>query len=70
MSVPRRWTFKDTLSDSPSDMFELESEVFRTMFEMPRGDSSAEGETDEAPIVLPSVTVSEMEALLNFFYFR
>ena len=51
-------------------MFELESEVFRTMFDIPQGDGVAEGETDETPIVLPSVTVLEMEALLNFFYFR
>ena len=48
----------------------MESEVFKSMFEMPRGDSSAEGETDESPIVLPSVSVLEMEALLKFFYFR
>jgi len=40
------------------------------MFEIPQGDTKAEGETDEAPIVLPSVSVPEMEALLNFFYFR
>lgn len=41
------------------------------MFEIPQGDSgSIEGETDESPIFLPSVTVPEMEALLNFFYFR
>ncbi|KAF9642122.1 hypothetical protein BDM02DRAFT_3124829, partial [Thelephora ganbajun] len=40
------------------------------MFGIPQGDDSAEGETDQSPIVLPSVTVSEMEALLNFFYFR
>ena len=51
-------------------MFELESEIFRTMFDIPQGDGVAEGETDETPIVLPSVTVLEMEALLNFFYFR
>lgn len=51
-------------------MFELESEVFRTMFEIPQGDGSTEGEADETPIVLPSVSVPEMEALLNFFYFR
>ena len=62
--------FKDTIPDPPPDMFEMESEVFKTMFEMPRGDSSVEGETDESPIVLPSVKVPEMEALLNFFYFR
>jgi hypothetical protein len=58
------------MADSPPDMFELESEVFRTMFEIPQGDRSAEGETDESPIVLPSVSIPEMEALLNFFYFR
>ena len=58
------------MSDSPPDMFEMESEVFRTMFEIPQGDSSPEGETDDSPIVLPSVTVREMEALLTFFYFR
>ena len=40
------------------------------MFEIPQGDKDVEGETDELPIVLPSVTVAEMEALLNFFYFR
>jgi len=51
-------------------MFELESEVFKSMFEIPQGDNSTEGETDESPIVLPSVRVPEMEALLNFFYFR
>jgi len=51
-------------------MFEMESEVFKTMFEVPQGDGVAEGETDESPIVLPSVSVAEMEALLKFFYFR
>lgn len=50
-------------------MFELESEVFKSMFEIPQG-ADAEGETDESPIVLPSVSVPEMEALLTFFYFR
>ena len=40
------------------------------MFKIPQGDNIAEGETDESPIVLPSVSVSEMEALLSFFYFR
>lgn len=51
-------------------MFEMESEVFRTMFEVPQGTGIVEGETDQSPIVLPSVSVSEMEALLKFFYFR
>jgi hypothetical protein len=58
------------MADFPLDMFELESEVFRTMFEIPQGDSSVEGETDESPIVLPSVSIPEVEALLSFFYFR
>ena len=40
------------------------------MFELPQGENIVEGETDESPIVLPSVSVSEMVALLNFFYFR
>ena len=40
------------------------------MFEIPQGDNTVEGETDESPIVLPSVSIAEMEALLNFFYFR
>jgi hypothetical protein len=40
------------------------------MFEIPQGDSKVEGETDELPIVLPSVSVAEIEALLTFFYFR
>ena len=40
------------------------------MFELPQGENSVEGETDESPIVLPSVSVPEMVALLNFFYFR
>jgi len=66
----RRQTFKDTVPNSPPDFFEMESEVFKSMFEMPRGDGTAEGETDEFPIILPSVSVLEMEALLNFFYFR
>jgi hypothetical protein len=70
MSDSRRKPFRDTVSDSPPDMFEMESEVFKTMFEMPAGDTGAEGETDELPIVLPSVSVPEMEALLRFFYFR
>lgn len=48
----------------------MESEVFKTMFEIPQGGTGAEGETDESPIVLPSVSVQEMEALLKFFYFR
>ena len=48
----------------------MESEVFETMFGVPQGDCVVEGETDESPIVLPSVSVSEMEALLKFFYFR
>jgi len=64
MSVSPRHTLEDTVSDSPPDMFELESEMFRTMFR------SAEGETDESPIVLQSVSVPEVEALLTFFYFR
>ena len=51
-------------------MFEFESAVFRSMFDIPQGDRSAEGQTDESPIVLPSVSVPEMEALLKFFYFR
>jgi len=58
------------MPDFASDIFELESEVFRTMFEIPQGDRRSEGEADETPIVLPSVTVPEMEVLLNFFYFR
>lgn len=70
MSDFRRQTFEDTVSNPPPDFFEMESEVFKSMFEMPRGDNTAEGETDEFPIVLPSVSVPEMEALLNFFYFR
>jgi hypothetical protein len=48
----------------------MESEVFRNMFEVPQGDNKVEGDTDESPIILPSVTVQEIEALLNFFYFR
>jgi hypothetical protein len=40
------------------------------MFQIPQGDNGAEGEADESPIVLPSVSVPEMESLLNFFYFR
>ena len=55
---------------SPPDIFKLESEVFRTMFEIPQGDGITEGEADETPIVLPSVSVPEMEILLKFFYFR
>jgi len=70
MSDSRRQPSKDIVSDSPPDLFEMESEVFKTMFEIPQGDSSAEGETDESPIVLPSVTVPEIEVLLKFFYFR
>jgi len=71
MSVSRRYTSEDTVYDPPPppDMFELESEVFKSMFEIPQG-ADAEGETDESPIVLPSVSVPEMEALLTFFYFR
>jgi len=51
-------------------LFELESEVFKSMFEIPQGDNNAEGEADESPIVLPSISVTEMEVLLTFFYFR
>jgi len=70
MSDSCRRPSKDTAPDSPPDFFEIESQVFKTMFEIPQGDSSAEGEADESPIVLPSVSVPEMEALLKFFYFR
>ena len=51
-------------------MFELESEIFRAMFEIPQGNNIAEGDTDESPIVLPSVSIPEVEALLKYFYFR
>lgn len=40
------------------------------MFQIPQGNNIVEGETDESPIVLPSVSVIEMEALLNFLYSR
>ena len=70
MSVSRRYTSKDIVSDPPPDMFEMESEVFKTMFQIPQGANTAEGETDESPIVLPSVSIPEMEALLTFFYSR
>ncbi|KAL4244341.1 hypothetical protein ABKN59_010658 [Abortiporus biennis] len=46
-----------------------ESELFRTMFQLPSGESSSqEGTSDDNPIVLPDVTVEEFEALLEFFY--
>ena len=48
----------------------MESEVFKSMFEIPQGENDVEGETDESPIVLPSVSVAEIEALLQYFYFR
>jgi len=70
MSDSRRRPSKGTVPDSPPDFFEIESQVFKTMFEIPQGGRSAEGEVDESPIVLPSVSVPEMEALLRFFYFR
>ncbi|KAI0088338.1 hypothetical protein BDY19DRAFT_994244 [Irpex rosettiformis] len=45
--------------------FIRESEFFETMFSLPLGADSTEGDT---PIPLPDVTPSEFEALLRFFY--
>ncbi|KAI0694140.1 hypothetical protein BC835DRAFT_1032678 [Cytidiella melzeri] len=41
------------------------SDVFETMFTLPRGDNKSEA---IEPVELPDVTVAEFEALLTFFY--
>ncbi|GBE83340.1 hypothetical protein SCP_0503880 [Sparassis crispa] len=46
-----------------------ESDFFRTMFELPPGETPAEGQTDDKAIPLPGVTRREFECLLDFLYY-
>ncbi|KAG6836945.1 hypothetical protein H0H93_000835 [Arthromyces matolae] len=46
-----------------------ESDVFGGMFAVPPPPEGAEGNSDDCPIVLPEVKVSEFEALLDYFYY-
>ncbi|KAF5339566.1 hypothetical protein D9611_011508 [Ephemerocybe angulata] len=68
-----RWslvTFKveDKLYRVPRHGFTDFSSVFETMFSLPQADTTQEGDTDEAPIVLPSCTKVEFESLLRVMY--
>ncbi|KLO09623.1 hypothetical protein SCHPADRAFT_943488 [Schizopora paradoxa] len=50
----------------PVDAFEARSEVFRDMFALPN--ESAEGRSDDIPIVLEGIDVDDFKALLRFLY--
>ena len=49
----------------PRRKFEEGSEVFRNMFAMPLGDGVVEGQTDEHPLVLESISMEEFRSLLR-----
>ncbi|KAF6752806.1 hypothetical protein DFP72DRAFT_1132241 [Ephemerocybe angulata] len=73
VSEDHRWslvTFKveDKLYRVPRHGFTDFSSVFETMFSLPQADTTQEGDTDEAPIVLPSCTKVEFESLLRVMY--
>ncbi|KAH9931576.1 uncharacterized protein B0H18DRAFT_872039 [Fomitopsis serialis] len=46
-----------------------ESKVFETLFQLPPGDDTAEGQDDHRPVYLPEVTVREFESLMHFLYY-
>ncbi|KAF9523866.1 hypothetical protein CPB83DRAFT_798769 [Crepidotus variabilis] len=53
----------------PTQRFEEESEVFKSMFTLPPGsDLSSEGQTDEHPIRLDGVLKKDFKALLRVLY--
>ncbi|KAH9944933.1 hypothetical protein B0H21DRAFT_437698 [Amylocystis lapponica] len=45
-----------------------ESEVFRTMFELPSGEADPEGKTDDTVVTIPDVTSRQFECFLDFLY--
>lgn len=52
----------------PRRKFEDGSEVFRDMFAMPPGDGVAEGQTDEHPLLLESISTDEFRSLLRAMF--
>ena len=52
----------------PRRKFEEGSEVFRNMFAMPLGDGVVEGQTDEHPLVLESISMEEFRSLLRAMF--
>ena len=52
----------------PRRKFEDGSEVFRDMFAMPPGNGVAEGQTDEHPLLLESISTDEFRSLLRAMF--
>ncbi|KAK0486309.1 hypothetical protein IW261DRAFT_791106 [Armillaria novae-zelandiae] len=52
----------------PSYYFVQHSEVFRDTFSLPQGSQSAEGLSDEDPVVLPQISAVDFEHLLDIIY--
>ncbi|KAK0226423.1 hypothetical protein IW262DRAFT_766385 [Armillaria fumosa] len=52
----------------PSHYFVQHSEVFRDTFSLPQGSQSAEGLSDENPVVLSQISAVDFEHLLDIIY--
>ncbi|KAI1788629.1 hypothetical protein LXA43DRAFT_974680 [Ganoderma leucocontextum] len=52
----------------PRRKFEEGSEVFRDMFAVPPGDNVVEGQTDEHPLLLESISMDEFRSLLRVMF--
>ncbi|KAL5511387.1 hypothetical protein ACEPAH_4603 [Sanghuangporus vaninii] len=56
-----------TLFRVPRHPFETESQIFKDMFEIP-SDSSADGSSDEKPLILPGISANDFRAFLKVLF--
>ena len=59
---------ENTLFRVPRREFELESPVFASMFSLPTGNHSPEGQDDNSPIVLQGIKSKDFQSLLELMY--
>lgn len=59
---------EDTLFRVPRRGFELESPVFASMFSLPTGNHSPEGQDDNSPIMLQGMEKKDFQSLLELMY--
>jgi hypothetical protein len=56
------------LFNVPRQNFIKDSEIFRTMYQLPQGTEDVEGSSDTRPLVLKGVTAVDFEAFLSILY--
>lgn len=59
---------EDQLFREPKRYFAAHSEVFRTMFTLPSGETNPEGQSDENPLKLEGISAQDFEHLLSVIY--